>query len=225
MRGFALFLVVDLALVAALYAVALLDKLALYIPDKTFYFNVFVLAVLAALSLSWLWERLLRTIRIRKPAAPAQATAQPTGQSTAGSRRRPGWQKPLIVALGLVAICIAAVAVVNWQHPAQSIYPISLDEYRVGYELAKQMPDVEVAFLVRSHATFYWIYGSLLNRTYDVERRSQLWQADPPTYDGWMADPTSPSIAIVTDLTSIPQDGQWRPIIRSGNSAAIEKTR
>jgi hypothetical protein len=225
--GFALFLVVDLALVAALYAVALLDKLALYIPDKTFYFNVFVLAVLAALSLNWLWERLLRSIagRARKPAAPAQAAAQPGKRSTAGSPRRPGWQKSLIVALGLVAICVAVVAVVNWRHPAQSFYPITLDEYRVGYDLAEQMPDAEVAFLVRSHATFYWIYGSLLNRTHDVERQSQLWQADPPTYDGWIADPTSPSIAIVSDLTSIPQDGQWRPIIRSGNSAAIERTR
>ena len=225
MLGFALFLALDLALVAALYAVALLDKLALYIPDKTFYFNVFVLAVLIALSLNWLWERLVQAVtkRLLKGSMPSQAETSSSGSSVASSSHALGSRNSLIVGVAMLAICLSAITLLNRQYPAQSRYPITLDEYRIGYQLAEETPDAQMAFLVRNNITFYWIYGSLLNRTHDLEAQRKLWQAEMPSYDDWIQDSASPSWAVVSDLNKIPQDGPWREVIRSGNSAVIEK--
>ena len=125
----------------------------------------------------------------------------------------------------MVAVCVSALLLINKHHPPQSAYPITLDEYRVGYELARAYPDAQVTFLVRNNMTFYWLYGSLLNRTHDLEAQRKLWQAEMPSYQGWIQDPASPSLAMVSNLNDIPQDGLWRELIRSGNSVVIEKIR
>jgi hypothetical protein len=193
--GFALFLVVDLVLVVVLYGVALLDKLALYIPDKTFYFDIFIFAVLVALGLNWLWERLVRT------------------------RSGHCWVAGLLI---LVA-GLTAVLIVNWRFPKPASYPITLDEYRVAYQVSQESPDAELTYLVRNPTTFYWIYGCILNQTHTVEAERERWQSAPPTYESWIGDTTAPHRAIVSDLTRLPQDGPWREILRAGNSGLIEK--
>lgn len=195
--GFALFGAIDFALVIALYGVALSDQLALYIPDKTFYFNVFLFAILAALSLDWLWERL---------------TA-----ARAGKVRISGG---IMLATGL-----AAVALVNWQHPSPGTYPLTLGEYRVAYQVAQGMPDAELTYLVRTPTTFYWIYGSVLNHTHDLATQSERWQAQTPTYEDWIQDSTASELALVSSLAGLPQDRRWREILRAGNSGVIEKAR
>ena len=125
----------------------------------------------------------------------------------------------------MVAVCVSALLLINKHHPPQSAYPITLDEYRVGYQLARADPDAQLTFLVRNNMTFYWLYGSLLNRTHDLEAQRKLWQAEVPSYEDWIQDPASPSLALVSNLEEIPRDGQWREVIRSGDSAVIEKTR
>jgi hypothetical protein len=194
--GFALFLVIDFALVVGFYALAVWDKLALYIPDKTFYLNVFVLAGLVGLALDWLWERV--------------ATAR------AGSTR--------IAGVMMVVIGLAVVLYANWRVPSPETYPISLDEYQVAYQVAQELPSEELTFLVRNAATFYWIYGCILNHTDDLEEQRQHWLAETPTYDRWVEDAGAPPRAVVSDLTDLPQDGRWHVIIRAGASALIEKT-
>ena len=194
-RGLALFIVTDTVLVIALYGMAILDRLTLYIPDKTFYFNVFLFSVPIALGLSQIWERLAPASRIKD------------------------WVSCIVMAtLGLVV-----VAGVNSRFHPPSEYPITLDEYRVAYRTAKEMPDAELVYLVRNNATFYWAYGCILNHTQDLAVQSERWQASPPTYEGWMQDVAAPSRAIVSDLRTLPQDGRWRIIIRSGNSGVIGK--
>jgi hypothetical protein len=195
--GFALFLAIDAALVAALYAVALLDKLALYIPDKTFYFNAFVFASLAAWGLNWVWERL--------------AKARPGKVGLAGV---------LILVAGL-----AAVVIVNVRFPPPDLYPITLDEYRVAYQVSQEMPDAELAYLVRHETAFYWIHGCVLNHTHSLEEQRERWRTQTPTYESWMHDMAAPRRAIVSDLASLPLDGLWQEIIQVGNSGVIEKTR
>lgn len=194
--GLVLFLVIDALLVAALYSVAFLDKLTLYIPDKTFYFNVFLLTVLVALGLRQVWQRFV-SLKLAKR-----------------------WQACVVViALGLVVL----VGVNSW-FPPSAVYPITLDEYRVAYQLAQEMPDAELTYLVRDQATFYWIYGCILNHTHDLMARHEQWQANVPTYDNWIHNDEAPSRAVVSDLTMLPQeDGRWHVIIRSGNSGVIEK--
>jgi hypothetical protein len=194
--GFALFLTIDLLLVVALYGIALLDRLALYIPDKTFYFNIFVLAMLAALSFNWLWDRLPRA-RL---------------------------QKDWVAALLVLGICLAAVAWVNSQIQSPSVYPITLDEYRVAYQTRQQMPDAELTYLVRTQTTHYWIHGCILNHTHNVVEQNEQWQARRPTYEDWIQETPQNNHALVSDLTSLPQDGRWREVIRVGNSGLIEKT-
>ena len=225
--GLALFLAIDLALVAALYTVALLDKLALYIPDKTFYFNVFVLAVLIALCLNWIWEQLVRvtTHRTRQRPVASQGEPHSLGSPIAGSQRRESPWNTLIAGVAIVAVCVSALLLINRHHPAQSAYPITLDEYRVGYQLAAANPDAQVTFLVRNNMTFYWLYGSLLNRTDDLEEQRKRWQAEVPSYEDWIQDSASPAWAMVSNLNDIPQDGLWREVIRSGDCAVIEKIR
>ena len=227
MLGFVLFLAIDLAIVAGLYAVALLDKLALYIPDKTFYFNVFVFAVLIALCLNWILEQLVKaaTRTARNGLDPSQAEDQSAGSSAADSPRATGPWNALIASFMMFAISAFALLLLNRQYPVQSTYPITLDEYRVGYQLARANPDAHVTFIVRNNMTFYWLYGSLLNRTHDLEAQRKVWQAEVPSYEDWIHNPASPSWAIVSDLNRVPEDGLWREVIRSGNSAVIEKTR
>jgi hypothetical protein len=194
--GFALFFAIDLALVSGFYAFALWDKLALYIPDKTFYFNIFVFAVLVALGLDWLWERLGadRSIEAR------------------------------IAGAAILVIGSAIAVVANWRVPPPDVYPISLSEYRVAYRLSQEMPDEDLTYLVRTPATFYWIYGCILNHTHDLVQQSERWQNETPTYDDWIQDAVAPTRAVVSDLTELPQDGRWREVIRAGDSALIEKT-
>jgi hypothetical protein len=193
--GFTLFLVIDAALVFALYGAAILDKLTLYIPDKTFYFNVFIFLVLVALGLDWAWRR----------------------WGPAGKPK--GWMAA--VALILVALMVGVGTDLWFPRPAD--YPITLDEYRVAYRVSQEMPDAEFTYLVRTAATFYWIYGCTLNHTHDLTEQFERWQAHVPTYEGWMQDSAAPRRAIVSDLTTLPQDGRWRPLIRSGKSGMIEK--
>lgn len=194
--GLALFLLIDVILVTALYGAAVMDKLTLYIPDKTFYFNVFLFIVLAALGLDHVWERLVPVTRAKNWAACV-----------------------VMIALGLVV-----VVGVNSRFPRPTAYPITLDEYQIAYRLAQQMPDVELTYLVRNHATFYWIYGCVLNHTHDLTVQSEQWQANVPTYESWIQDATVPKRALVSDLTTLPQeDGRWHVVMRSGNSGVIEK--
>lgn len=225
--GLALFLAIDLALVAALYTVALLDKLALYIPDKTFYFNVFVLAVLIALCLNWIWEQLVRVTTHKTHQRPVSSQGEPhaLGSPIAGSQRRESPWNTLIAGVAIVAVCVSTLLLINRHHPAQSAYPITLDEYRVGYQLAATNPDAQVTFLVRNNMTFYWLYGSLLNRTEDLDEQRKRWQAEVPSYEDWIQDSASPAWAMVSNLNDIPQDGLWREVIRSGDCAVIEKIR
>ena len=193
--GLVLFLLSDAGLVMALYGVAIMDKLTLYIPDKTFYFNVFLFTVLVALGLDWAWEKLAQARKMREWAACV-----------------------VIIALGL-----AVVVGVNAQFPRPTRYPITLDEYRLAYQLAQETPDVELTYLVRTSATFYWMYGCVLNHTHDLTVQSEQWQVNRPTYERWMQDTASPSRAIVSELRTLPQDGCWRILIRLGNSGVIEK--
>jgi len=193
--GLTLFLVNDAAWVIALHGAAVMDKLTLYIPGKTFYFNVFLFTVPVALGLNWIWERLVPVRRARE-----RATCV------------------VMLVLGLVV-----VAGVNCRFPRPTTYPITLDEYRVAYQVAQEMPDVELAYLVRTDMTFYWIYGCILNHTYDLTAQQKIWQANVPTYESWMQDVAAPGRAILSDLTTLPPDGRWRVIIRSGNSGVIEK--
>lgn len=195
--GLTLFLVIDAAVVVILYGVAIVDKLTLYIPDKTFYFNVFLFTVLVALGLNWIWERL------------------------ALPRKARGWAACIV----MIVLALAVVAGVNSQFPRPTAYPITLDEYRVAYQISQEMPDVELTYLVRSNATFYWIYGCILNHTHDLVVQNEQWRDDVPTYESWIQDAAAPSRAIVSDLTVLPQDGHWRVVIRSGNSGMIESIR
>ena len=196
LSSFAWFLVVDIVLVATLYAAGVLDLVSLYIADKTFYFNVFVLAVLTGLGLtairewidirwtidSWLWYGIL-------------------------------------VALGLV------VAVgLNAAHPSPSSYPITLDEYQVGYQVARNGPEQELTYLVRHATAFYWIYGCILGNTHDLSDRAEQWTTDPPTYQTWIEGQDQTGKALVSDVSVLPQEGPWRVVLRSGNSAVIERT-
>ncbi len=193
--GFTLFLVIDAALVVALYGAAILDKLTLYIPDKTFYFNVFIFLVLVAWGLDQAWRR----------------------WGSAG--RLKDWMAG--VALILVALGVG-VGVDLW-FPRPADYPITLDEYRVAYQVSQEIPDAEFTYLVRTAATFYWIYGCTLNHTHDLTEQFQRWQANVPTYEGWIKDDATPRQAFVSNLTKLPQDGQWRILIQSGDSGVIEK--
>ena len=195
--GLTLFLIIDAILVMTLYGVAVMDKLTLYIPDKTFYFNVFLFTVLAALGLNRAWEKLAPTI---KP-------------------------KNWVSCAMMIVLALAVVAGVNFWFPRPTVYPITLDEYRVAYQVAQEMPDVELTYLVRTNTTFYWIYGCILNHTHDLTMQSEQWQANVPTYESWIQDAAAPSRAIVSDLTTLPQDGHWRVVIRSGNSGMIENVR
>lgn len=194
--GLVMFLSIDLALVAGLYALAFWDNLALYIPDKTFYFNIFVFAILVGIGLDWLWERV--------------------GAARVGNARTAG--------VMIVVIGFAVVVYANWRVRSPESSPISLDEYKVAYQVAQEMPDEDLTLLVRNSATFYWIYGCILNRTGDLEEQVERWQAETPTYDSWMQDATAPVRALVSDLADLPQDGRWRVIISAGESAVIEKT-
>ena len=193
--GFTLFFIIDIATVAALYGAAVMDKLSRYIPDKTFYFNVFLFTILVALGLNWVVERLPLVRKINSRMA----------------------------FVTMIAIGVAMVAVVNYRFPRPNAYPITLDEYRVAYTVAQEMPDVELAYLVRTGTTFYWIYGAVLNRTHDLAAQSERWQANTPTYEKWIQDATAPNRAIVSSLVMLPQDRHWRIVIRSGNSGVIEK--
>jgi len=193
--GLTLFLVIDAALVVALYGAAIMDKLTLYIPDKTFYFNVFLFLVLAALGLDWAWRKLTPAITLK------------------------GWRAGAV----LLALALAVGVGVNLWFPRPTEYPITLDEYRVAYQVSQEMPDAELTYLVRTATTFYWMYGCILNHTPDLTAQLQRWQANVPTYENWMQDAAAPRRAIVSDLTALPQDGRWRAIIRSGKSGLIEK--
>jgi len=133
--GLTLFLIINATLVMTLYGVAVMDKLTLYIPDKTFYFNVFLFTVLAALGLNRAWEKLAPTI---KP-------------------------KDWVSCAVMIVLALAVVVRVNFQFPRPTVYPITLDEYRVAYQVAQEMPDVELTYLVRTNTTFYWIYGCILS--------------------------------------------------------------
>lgn len=195
--GLTLFLIINATLVMTLYGVAVMDKLTLYIPDKTFYFNVFLFTVLAALGLNRAWEKLAPTI---KP-------------------------KDWVSCAVMIVLALAVVVRVNFQFPRPTVYPITLDEYRVAYQVAQEMPDVELTYLVRTNMTFYWMYGCILNHTHDLTMQSEQWQANVPTYESWIQDAAAPSRAIVSDLTTLPQDGHWRVVIRSGNSGMIENVR
>jgi hypothetical protein len=225
MVGFALFVAIDFALVAAFYAVALLDLLALYIPDKTFYANVFVLAVLVALSLNWFWKRLTLAAIGRSRASIKdgfEATASRIGASAPNRRTLLLGESQVAGSIMLVA-GLAAVVLLNWRYPSPDLYPITLDEYRVAYQVSQEMPDEELVYLVRNHVTFYWIYGCVLNHTEDLSAQSERWESDTPTYHGWIQDSEAPRRAIVSDLRNLPQDGFWREVIRFGNSGLIEK--
>jgi hypothetical protein len=194
--GLVLFLLIDAILVAALYGAAVMDKLTLYMPDKTFYFDVFLFIVLAALGLDQVRARLVPMRR--------------TNNRTACV---------VMIALGLVVL-----VGVNSSFPRPTAYPITLDEYQIAYQLAQQMPDVELTYLVRSHATFYWIYGCVLNHTHDLVAKDEQWQANVPTYESWIQDATAPKRALVSDLTALSQeDGRWHVVMRSWNSGVIEK--
>jgi hypothetical protein len=151
--------------------------------------------VLVGLGLDWIWDRL--------------AAARPGRAPIAGL---------MTVALGVVAVVYA-----NWRVPSPETYPISLSEYRVAYRLAEEMPDAEITYLVRTPATFYWIYGCILNHTSDVEQQTERWQAEMPTYDAWIQDATAPRRAMVSDLAALPADSRWREVFRAGDSALIEK--
>ena len=194
-----LFIVLDIALVISLYSVAMMDKLTLYIPDKTFYFNVFLLIILAALSIHWIWERIKHKL---------------LGSKEIGG----GIAVIIIVVLGLVTIIK-----VNRDFPQPATYPITLDEYRVAYHLSRETQESDLTYLVRNGTVFYWIYGCILNNTHDLTVKSEQWQTNTPTYERWINDSSSSSRAIVSDLTVIPNDGPWYTVLRSGNSALIEK--
>ena len=194
--GLVVFLLIDATLVAALYVAALLDKLTLYIPDKTFYFNAFLFTVLAALGLHRIWEKV----------APAK------------------WGREWAACVAVIALGLGVVVGGNARFPRQATFPITLDEYRVAYQVARDMPDVELAYLVRNEMTFYWTYGCILKHTHDLEARREQWRLDTPTYEGWIQDVTAPRRALVSDLVALPRaDGRWRVVIRSGNSGVIEK--
>lgn len=195
--GLTLFLVIDAAGVAALYGIAIADKLTLYIPDKTFYFNVFLFTVLVALGLDRAWKKLTS---MRKP-------------------------KDWVSFAMMIVLALAVVVGVNFQFSRPTVYPITLDEYRVAYQVAHETPGAELTYLVRTKTTFYWMYGGILNHTHDLTIQSEQWQDNVPTYERWIQDATAPSQAIVSDLAMLPQDGRWRIIIRSGNSGVIENVR
>lgn len=193
--GFALFLLTDVALVAALYGAAVADKLSRYIPDKTFYFNVFLFTILVALGANWAMEKLPLARKINDRAALAS----------------------------MVVIGVVVVTVVNSRFPRPGAYPITLDEYRVAYQVAQETPDADLTYLVRTDATFYWIYGAVLNHTHDLTEQSERWRASTPTYEKWIQEATDSQRAIVSNLAQLPQDGRWRIVTRSGASGVIER--
>ncbi|MFX1411392.1 MAG: hypothetical protein ACFFA6_13660 [Promethearchaeota archaeon] len=193
--GLTLFLITNAALVVTLYGVAIMDMLTLYIPDKTFYFNVFLFTVLAALGLERAWSGFARARGLR------------------------GW----IACVTMIVLAVAVAIGANAWFPPPNAYPITLDEYRVAYQTSQEMPDVTLTYLVDTNATFYWIYGCILNHTHDLVARNKQWQDNRPTYESWIQDAAAPGRAIVSDLTALPQDGRWRVIIQSGNSGVIEK--
>jgi hypothetical protein len=227
MLGFGLFLTADFGLVAAFYAVALLDRLALYIPDKTFYANIFVFAVLVALSLNWFWEHLFLARLGGSVQTGVDGSAVETAQADADGHNRNlrSTGKPQIAGLLMLLAGLAAVIILNLRYPAPDSYPITLDEYRTAYQVSQEMPDEDLVYLVRNHITLYWIYGCVLNRTPTLLEEIQRWQDQPPTYKSWMQDAAAPRRAMVSDLSSLPQDGAWKEVIRAGDSGLIEKTR
>jgi len=196
LSGFAWFLLLDIVIVAILYGAGLLDLVSLYIADKTFYFNIFVLAILTGLGLcairecldirwivdNWLWCGIL-------------------------------------LALGLVL-----TLGVNGAHPSPSSYPITLDEYRVGYQVAAKGPEQELTYLVRHATSFYWLYGCVLGNTHDLPDRAEQWTTDPPTYQTWIGGKDQTKKALVSDVSALPQEGPWHIVLRSGNCAVIERT-
>lgn len=195
-RGFTLFLIMDVASVVALYGAAVADKLSRYIPDKTFYFNVFLFTILVALGFNWVLEKLPQP--------------KPSGRAAFAT---------------MAVIGVTIVAVVNSRVPRPNAYPITLDEYRVAYQASQEMPEANLTYLVRTGTTFYWIYGTILNHTHDLTAQAERWQVNTPTYEKWVHDATAPNRAMVSDLAMLPQDGHWRIVIRSGNSGVIEKVR
>ncbi len=196
-RGLVLFLIIDIALVIILYGAAIMDKLSRYIPDKTFYFNIFLFVVLIAVGLDWVVAKLPLARKINVQVALAT-----------------------MMVLGVVAVALA-----NARSSRPVAYPITLDEYRVAYTVAQEIPDIDMAYLVRTSTTFYWMYGAILNHTHDLTAQNERWQADMPTFERWIQDAQAPRRAIVSNLVSLPQDGTWRIVIRSGNSGLIEKVR
>jgi len=193
--GFMLFVIVDTVIVLVLYAAAWLDLLTLYIPDKTFYFNIYLFVVFVALGISFVWNRLFPVKVHRK------------------------WASGLVL-LGLFALAAKGA---NSMPPRVTVYPITLDEYKVAYQIAQKDPDIELTYLVRTSATFYWMYGSILNHTHDLAVKQEQWIANRPTYSGWIEDSTAPRNAIVSDISELSQDGKWRVVLTSGNSGLIEK--
>jgi len=193
--GFKFFAMADAAIVLFLYAAAGLDLLTLYIPDKTFYFNVYLFVILVALGISFVWNRVFLARVYRK------------------------WALALVL-LGL-ALLVAQGA--NSGLARVTVYPITLDEYKVAYRVAREDPSTEMTYLVRTSATFYWMYGCILNHTHDLTAKQEQWIANTPTYGTWIGDGTAPHSAIVSDMSQLPCDGRWRPVALSGNSGLIEK--
>jgi hypothetical protein len=191
-----LFLICDGFIVLMFYITALTDNLSLYIPDKTFYFNIFILVVLNATGIHWIWRKLAQT-RFKTDKCLTSATLIAVG---------------LLLALGA-----------NCYFPNPSDYPITLDEYRVVYQVSQRMPNAELTYLVRNSTTFYWMYGCILNHTHNLTTQNKKWRVNTPTYETWMQDNNAPQKAIVSNLDKIPHNERWRVIIQSGKSGVIEK--
>jgi hypothetical protein len=197
--GLAQFVLITAGLITGLYGIALMDRLTLYIPDKTFYFNVFLFIVLVALGFAWIWDWISDRL----------------GQAR--------WVKEWMVCALMVTLGLIVVIAVNVRFPSPPEYPITLDEYRVAYQVSRELPGEELTYLVRNVTTFYWMDGCVLNRTHDLVAQSERWRTNPPSYKGWINDATASRRAVVSDLNALPQDGRWRTVIRSGNSGVIEK--
>ncbi|NLE43618.1 MAG: hypothetical protein GX620_02755 [Chloroflexi bacterium] len=191
-RGLFWFVLIDASIVIALYGLAWVDWLTLYIPDKTFYFNAFLLLTLAGLGIG----RLLDGRRVKR------------------------W----ISQVAIFIVSLSTIVAVNHRHSPPDRYPITLDEYRVAYQAARETPEEEFAYLVRESMTFYWIYGCILNHTHDLAERRDEWIAAKPTVEQWMNDSAGPRRAIVSEISALPADGRWRALATSGDAGIVERT-
>jgi len=168
-----------------------------YRIDKTFYFLIFPLAILAALPLYRVAER-------------ATARVALTGRSAAA---------------GLVGAALLLSAGVLALRPPLAYSPFTESELQTAFWAKEHLDTYQVSYLDPQLIRAYWLVYGLWDET--VPNEWFQWipagtRMGPPTFDEWLRDPAWPRWVLLRDLGAAPI-APARVVYQNGSSAIVEK--